>query len=75
MPIPRKLDDVLDIGANSFESLRYTELYPQASFFLTDFPHALMEVILMMKPEWSAECRFLVPKPNDGRCRARACTT
>jgi len=62
-PIPRKLADALHLGANSFECLRYPELSPQANYFLTDLPHALMLAILKLKPEWQSELFFHVPMP------------
>jgi hypothetical protein len=78
-PIPRRLTDALHVGANSFESLRYPELSPQANFFLTDLPHALLSpqanffltdlphalllAILELKPEWQRELAFHVPMP------------
>ena len=64
MQIPRKLEDALDVGANCFESLRYPDLVPDAFFFLSDLPQALIEVIISLKPEWTAELAFRVPKPK-----------
>ena len=61
--IPRELSSALDVGANCFEALRYPER-AEAIFFLTDFPHALMETIIALKPEWLPECSFRVPKPG-----------
>jgi hypothetical protein len=62
-PISRRLTDALHVGANSFESLRYPELSPQANFFLTDLPHALLLAILELKPEWQRELAIHVPLP------------
>ena len=63
-PIPRKLEDALHVGANSFECLRYPELSPQANYFLTDLPHALQLAILELKPEWQRELKLHVSMPT-----------
>ena len=63
-PIPRKLEDALHVGANSFECLRYPELSPQANYFLTDLPHALQLAILELKQEWQRELKLHVSMPT-----------
>jgi hypothetical protein len=59
-PLPRDLESALNMGAQTFEQMRYLfeESATQAQFMLLDLPQILQSVILEMKPEWQDSLLF-----------------